>query len=178
MLIDTPIRALGYVDCRRLTDQVRAADESSWYADNRRQDDYEVHAETQSIILVFFSGWPTVSVAHGQGWDAFGHLATPIMEELVARHYPPGGMVLRVILARLLPGCRIEGHRDTHPSFSIAHRIHVPLLTNPQVEFVVGTERIATRAGQAFELNNKMAHAVANHGDAARVHLIFDYAPN
>ena len=178
MLIDTPIRALGYVDCRRLTEQVLAADESAWYADNRRQDDYEVHAETQSIILVFFTGWPTVSVAHGQGWDAFGGLATPIMEEVVAKHYPPGGMVLRVILARLLPGCRIEGHRDTHPSFSIAHRIHVPLLTNPQVEFVVGTERIATPAHHAFELNNKMAHAVANHGDTARVHLIFDYAPN
>jgi len=53
----------------------------------------------------------------------------------------------------------------------------VPLLTNPQVEFVVSTERIATRAGHAFELNNKMAHAVANHGATARVHLIFDYAP-
>ena len=178
MLIDTPIRSLGHVDCRRLTELVLAADESAWHADNRRQDDYEVHVETQSIILVFFTGWPTVSVAHGKGWDAFGAAAMPIMEEIVAAHYPPGGMVLRVILARLLPNCRIEEHYDTHPSFSIAHRIHVPLLTNPMVEFTVGSERIATRTHHAFELNNKMAHAVANHGDSARVHLIFDYAPN
>ena len=58
MLIDTPTRPLGYVDCQALTDRVLAADESLWHADNRRQDDYEVHVETQSIILVFFTGWP------------------------------------------------------------------------------------------------------------------------
>jgi hypothetical protein len=178
VLIDTPIRPLGFVDCRKLIKHVSAADESAWYADNRRQDDYEVHVETQSIILVFFSGWPSVRVDHGSGWEAFGDLAMPIMEELVARHYPPGGMVLRVIMARLLPHCRIEAHRDTHPSFSVAHRIHVPLLTNPGVEFLVGTERIDTQPQYAFELNNKMAHAVANRGATARIHLIFDYAPN
>jgi hypothetical protein len=87
-------------------------------------------------------------------------------------------MVLRVIVARLLPHCRIEAHRDTHPSFSVAHRIHVPPLTNPGVEFLVGTERIDTQPQYAFELNNKMAHAVANRGATARIHLIFDYAPN
>src|SRR5271163_4248114 len=107
MLIDTPIRTLGYVDCRRLTEQVLAADESAWYVDNRRQDDYEVHAETQSIILVYFTGWPEVRVVHAAGWNDFGHLAMPIMQEIVARHYPPGGLVMRVILARLLPKCRI-----------------------------------------------------------------------
>jgi len=113
VLIDTPIRALGCVDCRRLTEQVLAADESAWYADNRRQDDYEVHAETQSIILVFFSGWPTVSVAHGQGWDVFGHLATPIMEELVAKHYPPGGMAEWYCASSWRVYCRVAASRDT-----------------------------------------------------------------
>jgi hypothetical protein len=178
VLIDTPIRPLGYVDCRRLTERVLAADENAWYLDHRRQDDYEVHVETQSIILVFFDGWPEVRVTHAGGWDTFGDLTMPIMEELVAKHYAPGGMVLRVMLARLLPNCQIEAHWDKHPSFSISHRIHVPLLTNPDVEFIVGTERIATRTHQAFELNNKLPHSVANRGNTARIHLIFDYAPN
>jgi Aspartyl/Asparaginyl beta-hydroxylase len=177
MLIDAPIRPLGYVDCQALIGRVLAAAESAWHADNRRQDDYEVHAETQSIILVFFSGWPEVRVAHGSGWDTFADAAMPIMEGLVSAHYPPGGMVLRAILARLMPNCRIEEHLDTHPSFSVAHRIHVPLLTNSGVEFIVGGERVATRPQHAFELNNKMPHAVVNRGDAARVHLIFDYSP-
>ena len=178
MQIDTPIRPLGYVDSQGLIERVLATDERVWYADARRQDDYEVHAETQSIILVFFSGWPEVRVTHAAGWDAFADVTLPVMEQLVRKHYPPGGMVLRVVLARLLPNCRIDTHWDRHPSFSISHRIHVPLLTNPDVEFVVGADRIVTQPQHAFELNNKMQHSVTNRGTTPRVHLIFDYSPN
>ena len=178
MLIDTPIRPLGQVDCRRLIERVKTTDESAWYRDNRRQDDYEVHVETQSIILVFFTGWPAIQVSHASGWQEFGDLVMPIMQDLVAKHYPAGGMVLRVVLARLLPQCRIHLHYDRHPSFSVAHRIHVPLLVNPDVEFIVGSERIELQPGHAFELNNAMPHSVANNGDTPRVHLIFDYSPN
>jgi hypothetical protein len=177
-MIDTPVRPLGYVDASPLTQRILAADESAWYTDNRRQDEYEVHAETQSIILVFFTGWPEVQVSHAQGWDGFNDVAMPVIDALVAKHYRPGGLLLRVVLARLLPGRHIDLHYDRHPSFSIAHRIHVPLLTNPDVEFVVGPQRLAPRPHHAFELNNKMPHSVANRGDTARVHLIFDYAPD
>ena len=73
-------------------------------------------------------------------------------------------MVLRAMFARLLPKCRIERHFDKHPSFAIGHRIHVPLVTNPDVEFIVGEERIPPRANYAFELNNMMPHSVSNNG--------------
>jgi len=58
---------------------------------SRRQDDYEVHAQTQSIILVFFTGWPTVQVAHAKGWEGFNDVAVPIMQHIVEQHYPPAG---------------------------------------------------------------------------------------
>jgi Aspartyl/Asparaginyl beta-hydroxylase len=177
VLIDTPIRSLGHVDTARLAARVMATEESVWRADNRRQDEYEVHAETQSIILVFFTGWPEVHVSHAAGWDGFNDVAMPVIDTIIAKNYRPGGLILRAVLARLQPNCRIDNHIDIHPSFSIAHRIHVPLVTNPNVEFIVGGEPIATRPGHAFELNNKMAHSVANRGDCSRVHLIFDYAP-
>jgi len=177
MQLETAVRPLGHVDAGELTARVLATDESAWYADNRRQDDYEVHAATQSIILVFFTGWPEVHVTHAHGWAAFNDVAMPVIDAIVARHYPPSGLVLRVVLARLLPGKTIDLHYDRHPSFSIAHRIHVPLLTNPDVEFLVGSERLSLRPHHAFELNNKLPHSVANHGSTARIHLIFDYAP-
>lgn len=178
MLIDTPIRPLGLVDCRALIDRVLAVEESAWFADRRRQDDYEVHAQTQSIILVFFTGWPTVQVVHAAGWDQFGDLAMPIMQDIVARYYPPGGLVLRAVLARLPPGCAIDAHVDRHPSFSVGHRIHVPLVTNPGVRFIVGHEDIRPQVGHAFELNNAVPHSVHNDGDADRIHFIFDYSPS
>ena len=177
MLIDAPIRRLGHVDCRALTRRVLAVDETAWYADPRRQDDYEVHAQTQSIILVFFTGWPMVQVAHAKGWEGFNDVAVPIMQHIVGQHYPPGGMVLRAVLARLPPGCAIDAHVDRHPSFSVAHRIHVPLVTNDKVRFIVGTEDVHPQQGQAFELNNAMPHSVRNDGDQARIHFIFDYSP-
>jgi hypothetical protein len=51
-------------------------------------------------------------------------------------------------------------------------------LTNPEVEFIVGTERIPPLPHHAFELNNSMPHSVINNGATARVHLIFDYSPS
>jgi len=177
MLIETPIRELGQVDCLELTQRVLGAPESAWHEDDRRQRDYDVHAQTQSIILTFCEGWPKVQVTKAKGWEVFAGAAVPVMKAIVARHYPPRGSVLRAMFARLQPGCRIARHRDSHPSFSVAHRIHVPLVTNPDVEFIVGTERIPPRAHYAFELNNKMAHEVTNNGTTTRIHLIFDYAP-
>jgi hypothetical protein len=177
MLIEAPVRHLGHVDCQALTERVLAADEASWHEDTRRQDDYEVHAESQSIILSFCTGWPKVRVNYAKGWDTFADAAVPVMHTLIEKHYAPGGLVLRAMLARLRPGCRIARHRDAHPSFAVAHRIHIPLVTNPDVFFIVGNERVEPRTHFAFELNNAMSHEVTNTGQAVRIHFIFDYAP-
>jgi hypothetical protein len=116
-------------------------------------------------------------VTHGNGWDLLAEEATPVMEGILSKHYPPGGTILRAMVTRLGPGCRIARHKDSHPSFTVAHRIHVPLVTNPEVEFIVGPERVPPRAHYAFELNNLMFHQVTNRGEQARIHFIFDYMP-
>jgi len=177
MIVHEPTVPLGRVDCRALADAVLALDEAAWRADPRRQQDFDVHAQTDSIILLFCDGWPDVAVTEGPGWPLLSVAAAPVIDEIVAKRYPPGGRVLRSMMARLGPGRRIARHKDSHPSFSIAHRIHVPLVTNPGVEFVVGPERVPPRAGFAFELNNLMLHHVINNGDSDRIHFIFDYAP-
>jgi Aspartyl/Asparaginyl beta-hydroxylase len=154
-----PTVPLGKVDCQLLADKVMSLEEQSWKMDARRQRDYDVHAQTQSIILLCCDGWPDV------------------MDKVLTRHYPAGGTILRAMVTRLGPGCRIARHKDSHPSFSVAHRIHVPLVTNPDVEFMVGRERVPPRAHHAFELNNLMFHQVTNNGSSVRIHFIFDYAP-
>jgi hypothetical protein len=177
MLIDEPTCPLGEYDCRELTERVLALDESVWHRDQRRQQDHDVHAQTQSLILLFCSGWPELSVARAEGWDLLADAALPVMDRIIADSYPPGGTVIRAMMARLPPGKRIARHRDSHPSFNIAHRVHVPLQTNPDVEFIVGKELVPPRAHFAFELNNRVEHQVCNRGTAHRIHFIFDYAP-
>jgi len=177
VISNEPTAPLGKVDCQQLTDKVMSLDEEAWRADARRQQDYDVHAQTQAIILLFCDGWPEVRVSRGSGWDLLATEAEPVMQQVLERHYAAGGKILRAMLTRLGPGCRIARHKDSHPSFAVAHRIHVPLVTNPDVEFIVGSERVAPRAHYAFELNNLMFHQVTNHGNSARIHFIFDYAP-
>ena len=177
MISNEPTIPLGKVDCRELTGKVLTLDEEAWASDPRRQHDFDVHAQTQSIILLFCDGWPKVEVSRAGGWDLLAAEAEPVMNQVLTRHYPTGGTILRAMVARLPAGCRIARHKDFHPSFSVAHRIHVPLVTNPAVEFVVGSEIVPPRTGFAFELNNLMMHHVINNGDTARIHFIFDYAP-
>lgn len=177
MLIDEPTCPLGEFDCTELTRRVLSVEEYQWHQDARRQQSYDVHAQTQALILLFCSGWPKITTTRANGWDLLADVAVPVMEQIIAQRYETGGRVLRAMMARLPPGARIARHRDSHPSFAIAHRIHVPLQTNPQVEFIVGKEIVPPRVHFAFELNNHVEHQVINRGDTPRIHFIFDYAP-
>ena len=91
MLIDESTRPLGQYDCNALTARVAALEEDAWRHDERRQQDYDVHAQTQSIILLFCSGWPEVTTSRGSGWDLLSAETVPIMDRILAEHYPPCG---------------------------------------------------------------------------------------
>ena len=70
-----------------------------------------------------------------------------------------------------------EEHRDTHPSFRHAHRIHVPITTNPGVRFMINGRPHRFAVGNAYEINNQMNHSVLNAGKEDRIAFIFDYLP-
>ena len=177
--VEKAIRNLGAVNCATLRQRVLALGEDIWNEDVLRQVKHRnVHSQTQSVILIFCDEkWPDVTVSFRMGWRYLGDAAAPVMESIVAAHYPPGGRVLRAVMARLPAGAAIGLHKDEHPSFAASHRIHVPLVTNPKVSFMVGADHIATAEGIAFELNNALPHEVINAGDTPRIHFIFDYAP-
>jgi hypothetical protein len=172
------IRELGPVDCAALRQQVLSLPEDIWWEDKRRQIEFKnVHSQTQSVILIFCEGWPNPRISYHRGWIYLGTEAARLMRTIVAEHYPVGGKILRAMIARLPPGARIDRHRDTDPSFAASYRIHIPLQTNDAVSFLVGTERLPTSEGIAFELNNLLPHEVINRGEAHRIHFIFDYMP-
>ncbi|MGH8165735.1 MAG: aspartyl/asparaginyl beta-hydroxylase domain-containing protein, partial [Woeseiaceae bacterium] len=110
-------------------------------------------------------------------WSHLAAQAVPVLREVLERHYERGGILLRAMAAKLLPHGTIEGHIDRHPSFACAHRIHVPLLTNPDVVFLVGGKQVTMDVGHGYEINNQLVHRVHNGGDKDRIHFIFDYVP-
>jgi quercetin dioxygenase-like cupin family protein len=53
-------------------------------------------------------------------------------------------------------------------------RIHVPVSTDPAVEFRLDGQRIEMAEGEAWYLDLNLPHAVVNRGSSARVHLVID----
>ena len=83
--------------------------------------------------------------------------------------------VRSVRLMRLTPGSIIKEHTDLDMGVeSGSVRIHVPVTTNPDVEFRLNGSRVEMAAGQAWYLRLSDPHAVANRGASDRVHLVLD----
>ena len=69
MDIGVPLRELGEFDIEPLKQAILGLDESVWHGNEYRQETYEVHEQTQSVVLVFTdgSGWPDIEVRKEAG---------------------------------------------------------------------------------------------------------------
>lgn len=179
MDIDSLLNDLGSVDRAALADAILAQDEQAWWEDQKRQHVFDVHRETESIVLVFVNleSWPEIEIVKQPGWDRLADVAVPVMHEIIDRHYPKGGTIIRAMAAKLLAGGKIKPHVDTHPSFHYGHRIHVPITTNPRVRFMIDGRPHKLDVGRAYEINNQQNHSVMNKGKEDRITFIFDYVP-
>jgi hypothetical protein len=76
---------------------------------------------------------------------------------------------------RLTPGSRIKEHTDLELSFEDGVvRIHIPVITNPDVEFYLNGAHVTLAAGTAWYLRLSDRHSVFNGGNADRVHMVID----
>ena len=84
-----------------------------------------------------------------------------------------------VRLMRLKVGSVIQEHRDHELGFEDGEvRLHIPVITNPQVEFWLNQIRVVMNEGECWYLNVNQPHRVANRGTADRVHLVIDCVVN
>ena len=88
----------------------------------------------------------------------------------------------RIRIMRLLPGTVIREHRDTFEEVSDYSfgqvRLHIPIITNDKVVFIVGGKRYQMAEGRLYYVNFTKSHYVRNDGDEARVHLVLDLKVN
>jgi hypothetical protein len=84
-----------------------------------------------------------------------------------------------VRLMRLTPGSVIKEHTDLELSVEEGTaRIHIPVITNAEVEFYLNRSRVVMTAGSAWYLRLSDPHSVVNKGDTDRVHMVIDAAVN
>lgn len=78
-------------------------------------------------------------------------------------------------LLKLKAGSVIKEHTDSFLAFEEGEtRIHIPVLTNPQIFFYLNNERIIMNEGETWYLNFNLKHKIENKSDRDRVHLVFD----
>lgn len=98
--------------------------------------------------------------------------ACPYFREVLAAFPCP---LKSVRLLSLAPASFIREHSDRTLDYEDGEiRIHIPVETNPDVEFYVAGERLLLEEGRCYYVNVNLPHRVNNGGAAARIHLVID----
>jgi Aspartyl/Asparaginyl beta-hydroxylase/Nif11 domain len=83
--------------------------------------------------------------------------------------------LLAVRFLRLGVAARIREHRDFDLGYEEGQlRLHVPIVTNPDVDFFLDAHRVEMKEGECWYLDLSLPHWVENHGSTARIHLVID----
>jgi hypothetical protein len=80
-----------------------------------------------------------------------------------------------VRLLNLGPGAEIKPHTDHCLGYEDGmFRLHIPIITNSDVEFILDNQRLIMNEGECWYLNTNFIHSVKNGGDKDRIHLVID----
>ena len=107
---------------------------------------------------------------------------TPLLERCAYLREVLAAFECPVLTARLLslgPGSKIKEHEDFFLGLEYGLvRVHIPITTNPRVEFIVGGQALSMRPGEAWYIDFSLPHHVTNHSEEDRVHLVLDCTIN
>ncbi|MFO1428173.1 MAG: aspartyl/asparaginyl beta-hydroxylase domain-containing protein, partial [Steroidobacteraceae bacterium] len=119
-----------------------------------------------------------VSVGGGENDDVNGpmqptpHLARmPYVRQVLSSF---GVVWSRSRLMRLAPGAEVPEHSDINHHWFYRVRVHIPVITRPEVAFWCERERVHMAAGEAWIFDAWRQHRVENGSGVARVHLVAD----
>lgn len=165
MRLPSPFIKLPFAfDHERLAEEISQFGEDEWRAHPQR---FEGNS---SLILVS---------THGEENDDFSGPMKPSSRLQRAPYLRQTLAVFNTVigrsrLMRLSPGSSVFEHTDGHYFWRNHLRIHIPVITDPQVAFYCGTEVVHMAAGEAWTFNNWLPHSVENRSNRSRIHLVID----
>ncbi|KXZ44217.1 hypothetical protein GPECTOR_71g578 [Gonium pectorale] len=190
------------VNIEKLRERVLSMDDDMWNplaASARtnagidgRKDNMNKYKPGVEALYMVFSDQSTENVYRFPYYEYFKDVVEPLIEQIVGKE--DMNKVVRLQFARMKPGSEIKAHKDMGGYARFAHRIHLPVITHPNVSFLVcpNMERqraqrrmaagegdcaqIPMEAGMVFELNNRVLHKVLNRSQVKRVQLVVDVA--
>ena len=171
MKIPSLLNKIGVVDTSKIEQLVNALTSEQWIEWDLRQNRYKVHSATESYPLMFseYGEQPKIYNQDTEIWNVI----KPLIEKL-ERFY--NGKAASVVLVKLKPRTNILPHTDSG-WFVNTHRIHIPIITHPDIFFTIVDKKVHLEKGSIYELNNIVLHSVVNPTDLGRVHLMVDILP-
>lgn len=123
-----------------------------------------------AVRLITTDGMPTDALGGRMGPTEYLR-ACPYMMELMSEMGCTWG---RSRLMGLAAGAQVPEHADSHYYWRTHIRIHIPIVTNPGVEFTCAGETVHMAPGECWVFDSFQRHEVHNRGSAHRVHLVID----
>ena len=104
--------------------------------------------------------------------QATAHLQqSPYIRQILASF---GVVWSRSRLLRLAPGAIVPEHADINYHWFTRVRLHIPIVTRPEVRFYCGDQVVHMAAGEAWVFDNWRSHRVENLTPDERIHLVAD----
>jgi quercetin dioxygenase-like cupin family protein len=134
------------------------------------------HAGEWKGIALYSMGGKQTAMPSAAGMDTYRQTEAlehaPYMKEILDELASPKEVV-RILF--LPPGGHIKEHYDYHTNFQYGLiRLHVPIVTHPDVSFVIDNQRMAWNEGELWYGDFSKVHWVKNDSQVTRVHLVID----
>ena len=165
MQFDQPLIKLPIRFCAAtLADEIKALPEAAWVPHPQR------FPGNEAVPLVTPSGRLTNEFVGAMKPTEYLLQSAYMME--VMREI--GATWGRSRLMGLGAGAEVPHHVDNNYYWRTHIRLHVAVITNPDVDFTCGDQTVNMAAGEAWVFDTFRQHHVHNRGTDQRVHLVFD----
>jgi hypothetical protein len=153
-------------DVERLRAEVDALPADAW---SRHPNEYEGNTAARLITV---GGTQNDSVG-GEMQPTSALSACPYLQQVLASF---GTVWSRSRLMRISGGGSVPPHSDMNYHWFHRVRVHIPVITRPEVRFHCADQSVHMAAGEAWIFDNWRQHKVENPASEARIHLVADTA--
>jgi len=176
MNIDFNYKILSNFNVESIEQKIFSLKKSDWEIYNYRQKNNTVHKYTKTIPILYDEEY---SIYRGKESKFYKLFKEDIdsLEYLLSKVYEEKGEIIRAVLVNLPAGNYVKRHYDrSRETFKIHPRVHIPIITNPDVSFIIEDENFFMKQGTLYEINNNnKLHGVYNNSTQDRIHLILDW---
>lgn len=152
-------------DAAKLTEEISQFPEEEW------RPHPQGHPGNSALPLIALNGNPWDDGVNGAMQPTPLLERMPYLRQVLAAFHSVWG---RTRLMRLDGNAEATAHCDTNYYWTQRARVHVPIVTTPDVEFFCGDARTHMAAGEAWIFDTWRVHNVLNPRPARRIHLVAD----